>query len=89
MTPIGQLSLAAAFASSILLSSCAQGDVDYFFNGPRDGSYQPAVQRSDDSAWYAQQNAAREANMRAVREQSYKNEMQNYQNGYRSTLPNY
>ena len=88
MPRIGRLSLVAAFAAPVLLSSCAQEDLDYFMNGPRDGSYQP-VQRSDDSAWYAQQNAARQANMQAVREQTYKNEMQNYQNGYRSTLPNY
>ena len=39
--------------------------------------------------WNSQQNAAREANLKAVRDQQYKNEMQNYQNGYRSTLPNY
>jgi hypothetical protein len=39
--------------------------------------------------FYTPQNAAREANMRAVRGQQYKNEMQNYKSGYRSTLPNY
>lgn len=77
---------ALVFASALLLSSCAQEDMDYFMHGPRDGTYQP-VQRSDDSAWYAQQNAAREANQRAVREQAYKNEMQNYKSGYSSTLP--
>lgn len=27
--------------------------------------------------------------MQAVREQQYKNEMQNYRSGYRSSLPNY
>jgi len=76
-----------AAISALLLSSCAQEDLDYFMNGPRDGSYQP-VQRTDDSAWYAQQNAAREANQRAVQEQAYKNQMQNYKSGYSSTLPN-
>lgn len=81
------IKLSALVVASVFLSSCAQEDLDYFMNGPRDGSYQP-VQRSDDSGWYAQQNAAREANQRAVQEQAYKNQMQNYKSGYSNTLPN-
>ena len=37
----------------------------------------------------AQQNAAREANLRAVQQQQYRNDMSNYQKGYSNKLPNY
>lgn len=74
-------------ALPFLLTGCADEDIDYFFNGPPGGGYQSAQPSNDH--FLEQQNAAREANMRAVREQQYRNEMQNYQNGYRSTLPNY
>jgi uncharacterized protein involved in type VI secretion and phage assembly len=43
-------------------------------------SYQP-------DPFYAQQQAAREANMRAVQQQQYKNDMYNYQRGYTNKLP--
>ena len=45
-------------------------------------SYQP-------DPFYAQQNAARAANLRAVQQQQYKNDMQNYQRGYTNKQPNY
>ena len=43
-------------------------------------SYQP-------DPFYAQQNAAREANLRAVQQQQTKNDMYNYQHGYTNKLP--
>lgn len=45
-------------------------------------SYRPAV-----DPFYAQQNAAREANLRAVQQQQTKNDMYNYQKGYSNKLP--
>ena len=39
--------------------------------------------------FYAQQAAKREANMRAVQQQQYRNDMSNYQRGYSNKLPNY
>lgn len=81
-------------SGTLVLFSCTQEDADHFwgrdvqpgYNGNygSSGSYQ-----SSPDPFIQQQNAAREANMRAVREQQYKNEMQNYRDGYRSTLPNY
>ena len=49
---------------------------------------QPQSRPTTDS-FYAQQNAAREANMRAVQQQQYRNDMSNYQKGYSNKLPNY
>ena len=72
-----------------LATACTSEDLDYFQNGPRDGSYQAGPPAGGSDSFYQQQNAAREANMRAVREQDYRNQMQSYQNGYRSSLPNY
>ncbi len=45
-------------------------------------SYRPAA-----DPFYAQQNAAREANLRAVQQQQTKNDMYNYQHGYTNKLP--
>ena len=45
--------------------------------------------RPTTDSFYAQQNAAREANMRAVQQQQYRNDMSNYQKGYSNTLPKY
>jgi hypothetical protein len=59
------------------------------YNGPSTYGNAGSYQSSSPDPFYQQQNAAREANMRAVREQQYKNEMQNDRDGYRSTLPNY
>lgn len=94
--------LCALVAVANMISGCTEADMDHFYgldaqpgyNGPSDyyrtpGGYQAAAQAPAADRFYEQQNAAREANMRAVREQQYKNEMQNYRNGYRSTLPNY
>lgn len=88
MKTLANFSVLLLAIAAVLSSGCAQDDLDYFMHGPSDGSYQPAAGGGGDS-WQAQQDAARQANLRAVQEQSYKNEMQNYQNGYRSTLPNY
>ena len=49
---------------------------------------QPQSRPTTDS-FYAQQNAAREANLRAVQQQQYRNDMSNYQKGYSNKLPNY
>ena len=95
------LCLPMLLSVAALVSGCSTADSDHFwgldaqpgYNGPsdyyRNGRTPAPYQTPAADPWYAQQNAAREANMKAVREQQYKNEMQNYQNGYRSTLPNY
>ena len=44
-------------------------------------SYQP-------DPFYAQQAAKREANMRAVQQQNYNNQMESYKRGYTNKLPN-
>ena len=97
------LRMSSLAAVTALLSNCTEADMDHFYgldaqpgyNGPSTYYSQPTqgqttqYQAPATDSFYQQQNAAREANLRAVREQQYKNEMQNYQNGYRSTLPNY
>ena len=95
------LSLVALISAATLATSCSTADMDHFwgldaqpgYNGPsdyyRNGRTPTAYQAPAQDNFYQQQNAAREANMRAVSEQQYRNEMQNYKNGYRSTLPNY
>jgi hypothetical protein len=45
-------------------------------------SYQP-------DPFYAQQQAAREANMRAVQQTQYNQQMESYKRGYTNKLPNY
>lgn len=64
-------------------------DVQPGYNGPSNYRTPSQYQAPAADNFYEQQNAAREANMKAVREQQYKNGMQNYQNGYSSSLPNY
>ncbi|MEO6738889.1 MAG: hypothetical protein ABIP20_01460 [Chthoniobacteraceae bacterium] len=49
----------------------------------------PQYRSPSPDPFYAQQAAKREANMRAVNEQNYRNQMQNYQKGYSNKLPNY
>ena len=95
------LRLSMLVSAAVLLSSCSTSDMDHFwgldaqpgYTGPsnyyRNGRTPTPYQAPAADPWFAQQNAAREANMQAVREQQYKNEMQNYRSGYRSTLPNY
>ena len=95
------LRLCMLVSAAALLSSCSTADMDHFwgldaqpgYTGPsnyyRNGRTPTPYQPRAADPWFAQQNAAREANMQAVREQQYKNEMQNYRSGYRSTLPNY
>lgn len=88
-------------AIAALHSSCSQADNDHFwgldaqpgYRGPSDyyrnsGGYQAQSAAAPDR-FYEQQNAAREANLKAGRELQYQHQMQSYQNGYRSTLPNY
>jgi len=95
------LCLSVLVSAAALVSGCSTADMDHFYgldaqpgyNGPsdyyRNGRNPTPYQAPAADPFYAQQNAAREANMKAVRDQEYKNQMQNYQNGYRSTLPNY
>jgi hypothetical protein len=95
------LCLSLLISAAALFSGCSAADSDHFwgldaqpgYSGPsdyyRNGRTPAPYQAPAADNFYAQQNAAREANMKAVRDQQYKNEMQNYQNGYRSTLPNY
>lgn len=100
-TPYRALCLAMLVSASALVSGCSTADRDHFwgldaqpgYTGPsdyyRNGRTPTPYQASAPDNFYAQQNAAREANMKAVREQQYKNQMQDYKNGYRSTLPNF
>lgn len=82
--------ISLSLAASPLISGCAQEDLDHFYGRDvQPGSYQPTYQSGGTDSFYAEQNAKREANMRAVQEQNYKNQMQNYKNGYSNTLPNY
>jgi hypothetical protein len=86
-------------SAAALVSGCSTADSDHFwgldaqpgYNGPsdyyRNGRTPTQYQAPAADPFYAQQNAAREANMKAVREQQYKNGMQNCRNGCRSTLP--
>jgi hypothetical protein len=91
----GLFSLASVVVTPALLSSCTEADMDHFYgrdvqpgyNGP--STYQGQYQAPATDSFYEQQNAAREANLKAGRELQYKGEMQSYENGYRSTLPNY
>ena len=84
-------------AAATVLTNCTEADIDHFYgldvqpgyNGPSNYQQPSQYQAPATDSFYEQQNAAREANLKAVRDQQYKNEMQNYQNGYRSTLPNY
>ena len=81
--------ISLSLAASALVSGCAQEDLDHFYGLDVQEGSQPAYQSGATDTFYAEQNAKREANMRAVQEQNYKNQMQNYQNGYTNTLPNY
>lgn len=95
------LCLVLLSSTAALFTGCSTADSDHFwgldaqpgYTGPsdyyRNGRTPAPYQAPAADPFYAQQNAAREANMKAVREQQYKNEMQNYKNGYRSTLPNF
>lgn len=98
MKPIQRvIRLSALLSVASFISSCSEADSDHFwgrdvqpgYNGPSTYQQPSQYQAPSYDPFYDQQNAAREANMKAVREQQYKNEMQSYQNGYRSTLPNY
>ena len=82
--------ISLSLVSSLLVSGCAQEDLDHFYGLDVPQGSQPAYQSSSSTdSFYAEQNAKREANMRAVQEQNYKNQMENYKNGYSNTLPNY
>lgn len=91
------LCLSLLVSSTALVSGCSQADTDHFwgldaqpgYDGPSQDRAPYQYQAPAPDNFYQQQNAAREANMQAVREQQYKNEMQSYKNGYRDTLPNY
>ena len=72
-----------------LVSGCAQEDLDHFYGLDAQEGSRPTYQNGGADTFNAEQNAKREANMRAVQEQNYKNKMQNYQKGYSNTLPNY
>lgn len=39
------------FPAALLLSSCSSSDMDYFWNGPRDGSYTGGGYNNDNSDW--------------------------------------
>ncbi len=81
--------IALSLTASALVSGCAQDDLDHFYGRDVEPGSQQTYQSSGTDSFYEQQNAAREANLRAVQEQNYRNQMQNYQNGYSNTLPNY
>jgi len=96
-TPHRALCLSMLISAAALVSGCSTADTDHFwgldtqpgYNGPSTYRNPTPYQAPAADSFYSQQNAAREANMKAVRDQQYKNEMQNYKSGYRSTLPNY
>ncbi len=90
MTKFGDIrGITLLFTSAVLLSGCSQADMDHFYGRDVAPGAQPQYRSAAPDPWYAQQQAAREANMRAVQQQNYQNQMQNYRNGYRSTLPSY
>jgi hypothetical protein len=76
-------------AACLLIPGCAQEDLDHFYGLDAQPGQQQNYQSGGTDSFYAEQNAKREANQRAVQEQNYRNQMQNYQNGYSNTLPNY
>jgi hypothetical protein len=96
------LGISLVLVSAITLSGCQHHYKGYYRNYWRIPSHphssgniqntsnvsQPSYRPAADP-FYAQQNAAREANLRAVQQQQYKNDMQNYQKGYSNKLPNY
>ena len=95
------LGISFALASAITFSACQHHYKGYYRNYwriPSHSSNSNTVHNSSDVSqsrstspdpFYAQQNARREANMRAVQQQNYQNQMQNYQRGYSNKLPNY
>ena len=104
MTSLGRLlGIALLLASAIPFSGCKHHYKGYYrnywripphssnSNTVRNSSNvsQPQSRSASPDPFYAQQNAKREANMRAVNEQNYRNQMQNYQRGYSNKLPSY
>jgi hypothetical protein len=65
-------------AASILFSACTADDMDYFWNGPRDGSYSPASSSSssDTQQWHQMQRQA-----------EFQQQSQAYKSGWTTTPP--
>ena len=95
------LGISLILVSAITLSGCQHHYKGYYRNYWRIPSHSRSSSPSQNTSnvtpqhrpttdpFYAQQNAAREANMRAVQQQQYRNDMSNYQKGYSNKLPNY
>ena len=63
--------------AAFLFASCTADDMDYFWNGPRNGSYTPAYNSSGDYQQWHQQ----------VRQAEYQQQSQAYKSGFTTTPP--
>jgi hypothetical protein len=90
MTTLGRLcGISLLLILAALMTGCSQADLDHFYGRDVATGSQPQSRSTAPDPWYAEQQAKREANMRAVNEQNYRNQMQNYQRGYTNKLPSY
>ena len=96
------LGISLLLVSAITFSGCKHHYKGYYRNYWRIPSHSnnsstarnssnatPQYRSPSSDPFYAQQAAAREANMRGVQQQQYRNDMSNYQKGYSNKLPNY
>jgi hypothetical protein len=96
------LSISLVLGSAITFSGCHHHYKGYYWDHwkPRFRSHPSSSDNVQNTAsysrpsyqpdpFYAQQAAKREANMRAVQQQNYNNQMENYKRGYTNKLPNY
>jgi hypothetical protein len=63
--------------AALVLASCSADDMDYFWNGPRDGSYAPAYNSSSDQAQW----------QRTKQQADYQQQSQAYKSGFTTTPP--
>ena len=100
ITPRRSLGISLLLASTVTFSGCQHHYKGYYRNYWRIPSHPHSSDNVQNTAnvsrpsyqpdpFYAQQQAKRDANMRAVQQQNYNNQMQNYQRGYSNKLPNY
>ena len=95
------LCISLVLVSAITFSGCKHHYKGYYRNYWRIPSHssnsnavrnsgnvtQPQYRPAGPDPFYAQQAAKREANMRAVQQQNYQNQMDSYKRGYTNKLP--
>ena len=73
--------LLSASALAFILTGCSSADMDYFWNGPQDGStYTPAYRSTSNDNWL-------ENTRKSGEKARYEYDMKAFDQGRRSTIP--